>query len=174
MSKDRKVRNFDFLKQTPTELPSREEVIQKTAELTGQKRVGEEVSREGGTGSSVSEPIFVVPEPPVVKIVEPIFPTIPTPVKVAEIVAPVTIEKEKKAPIKKPKAVEPPPVVQAIVEKGKVGRRALVDTRKPFTTTITVDNKRQLRQLCAEYDIAMSDVINEILSAHFEQRTPSF
>jgi hypothetical protein len=167
MSKDRKVRNFDFLKQTPTELPSREEVIQKTAELTGQKRVGEE-------DPSVSEPIFVVPEPPVVKIVEPIVPTIPTPVKVAEIVAPMAIEKEKKAPIKKPKAVEPPPVVQAIVEKGKVGRRALVDTRKPFTTTITVDNKRQLRQLCAEYDIAMSDVINEILSAHFEQRTPSF
>jgi hypothetical protein len=165
MSKDRKVRNFDFLKQTPTELPSREEVIQKTAELTGQKRVGEEVS-------SLSEPISVVPEPPIVKIVEPTVPSIPTPIKVAEIIAP--IEKEKKTVVKKPKAVEPPPVVQPIVEKGKVGRRALVDVRKPFTTTITVDNKRQLRQLCAEHDIAMSDVINEILAAHFEQRTPTF
>jgi hypothetical protein len=165
MSKDRKVRNFDFLKQTPTELPSREEVIQKTAELTGQKRVGEETP-------SVSEPILVVPEPPIVKIVEPVVSPIPTPIKAVEIVAP--IEKEKKTVVKKPKAVEPPPVVQAIVEKGKVGRRALVDVRKPFTTTITVDNKRQLRQLCAEHDIAMSDVINEILAAHFEQRTPSF
>ena len=34
MSKDRKVRNFDFLKQTPPELPSREEVIQKTNAIT--------------------------------------------------------------------------------------------------------------------------------------------
>jgi hypothetical protein len=64
--------------------------------------------------------------------------------------------------------------VEVVVEKSKVGRKALVDTRKPFTTTITVDNKRQLRQLCAEYDIAMSDVINEILAAHFEKRPPSF
>jgi hypothetical protein len=165
MSKDRKVRNFDFLKQTPTELPSREEVIQKTAELTGQKRVGEE-------DPSVSEPILAAPELPIVKIAEPVVPLIPTPNIVAEVVA--SIEKEKKSPIKKPKAIEPPHIVQAIIEKSKVGRRALVDTRKPFTTTLTVDNKRKLRQLCAEHDIAMSDVINEILSAHFEQRTPTF
>ncbi len=175
MSKDRKVRNFDFLKQTPTELPSREEVIQKTAELTGQKRVGEEDAREGGAGSSASAPILVVPEPPIVRIVAPTVPSIPTPTAIEIIDTP--IEKEKKAPVKKPKAVEPPPVVATIVaiaEKGKVGRRALIDARKPFTTTITVDNKRRLRQLCAEHDIAMSDVINEILSAHFEQRTPNF
>lgn len=165
MSKDRKVRNFDFLKQTPIELPSREEVIQKTAELTGQKRVGEE-------DPSVSEPILVVSEPPIVKIVEPIAPPISEPISVAAAVVP--IEKEKKAVVKKAKAVEPPLVVPTIVEKGKVGRRALIDVRKPFTTTITVDNKRQLRQLCAEHDIAMSDVINEILAAHFEQRAPTF
>lgn len=127
MSKERKVRNFDFLKETPPPLPSREEVIQKTAELTGQSAVGE--------------------------------------------------EKEKKEVKKRQKAVElpsPPIVVQEIVAKSKVGRRALIDSRKPFTTTITVDNKRRLRQLCAEHDIAMSDVINEILSAHFDQRTPIF
>ena len=97
---------------------------------------------------------------------------------VSEVVVSVVlpVEKEKKEPQKRHKTVEPPPppVVQPIIEKSKVGRKALVDIRKPFTTTITVDNKRQLRQLCAEHDIAMSDVINEILSAHFEQRTPNF
>jgi hypothetical protein len=166
MSKERKVRNFDFLKQTPPELPSREEVIQKTAELTGQKRVGEEVP-------SVSEPILIAPEPPIVAIVEPVAPSVPTPTEVATAARPV--EKEKKVPQKRTKVVEaPPPVVETVIEKSKVGRRALVDTRKPFTTTITVDNKRRLRQLCAEHDIAMSDVINEILSAHFEQRSPNF
>ena len=172
MSKDRKVRNFDFLKQTPIELPSREEVIQKTAELTGQKRVGEEDSREGGTDPSVLAPILTVAEPQIAQIVEPVAPSIPKPKKAEKAVAP--IKKAQEAPVKKPQVVVPSSVVPAIVEKGKVGRRALIDVRKPFTTTITVDNKRQLRQLCAEYDIAMSDVINEILAAHFEQRAPSF
>jgi hypothetical protein len=173
MSKDRKVRNFDFLKQAPSELPSREEVIQKTAELTGQKRVGEGDFREGGAGSTVSEAIQTVPEPLIVKIIEPSAPPISQPIEVAAIVAP--IDKAKEVQQKRPKVVKvPTPVAPPIVEKAKVGRRALIDTRKPFTTTITVDNKRRLRQLCAEYDIAMSDVINEILSAHFEQRTPTF
>jgi hypothetical protein len=154
MSKERKVRNFDFLKQTPSELPSRAEVIQKTAELTGQLPVGEEKP------PSVSPPIAVV-SAPVAAVTEAIAPA-------------KKIEKEKKTVKKRQKIAEPPPVVQTIVEKSKVGRRALVDTRKPFTTTITLNNKRQLRQLCAEHDIAMSDVINEILAAHFEQRTPNF
>jgi hypothetical protein len=172
MSKDRKVRNFDFLKQAPSELPSREEVIQKTAELTGQKRVGERDSREGGTGSSVLGPIQAASEPPIVKI-EPPVPPISTPIEVTAIARP--IDKEKEVQQKRAKVVKNlTPVAPLIVEKAKVGRRALVDTRKPFTTTITVDNKRRLRQLCAEHDIAMSDVINEILSAHFEQRTPTF
>lgn len=155
MSKERKVRNFDFLKQTPSELPSRAEVIQKTAELTGQLPVGEE------------KPPLV--SPPIAGVSAPVD-------AVTEVIAPAKrVGKEKKTVKKRQKAVEPPPpVVQAIVEKSKVGRRALVDTRKPFTTTITLSNKRQLRQLCAEHDIAMSDVINEILSAHFEQRTPNF
>jgi hypothetical protein len=162
MSKDRKIRNFDFLKQAPSELPSREEVIQKTAELTGQKRVGE-------GDPSVSGSIQTVLEPPPAKIRTPIS----TPIEVATIAAP--IKKEKEVQEKRVKVVKnPTPVAPPIVEKAKVGRRALIDTRKPFTTTITVDNKRRLRQLCAEYDIAMSDVINEILSAHFEQRTPTF
>ena len=162
MSKDRKVRNFDFLKQAPSELPSREEVIQKTAELTGQKRVGE-------GDPSVSESIQTVVEPPPVKIIAPIL----TPIQVAAIAAPV--EKQKEVQEKRAKVVKiPTPVAPPIVEKAKVGRRALLDTRKPFTTTITIDNKRRLRQLCAEHDIAMSDVINEILSAHFEQKTPTF
>ena len=199
MSKDRKVRNFDFLKQTPPPLPSREEVIQKTAELTGQTiiGVGEEqtpsvsapieaipTSVEVGTvpvvtapiNTSISTPISmpvaaaVSPAitPPVV-IVEKV---VEVPTEIEEVAAPV--EKEKKAIQKKVKTVEPPPAVAVSVEKSKVGRKALIDTRKPFTTTITVDNKKRLRQLCAEYDIAMSDVINEILSAHFDQRTPSF
>ena len=165
MSKERKVRNFDFLKQTPPTLPSREEVIQKTAELTGQWRVaGEE------NAPSVSAPVEAVVgvfAEVVAEVVAEVF---------AEVVAPAKpVEKEKKVASKRPKAVEPPPpVVQTIVEKSKVGRRALVDARKPFTTTITLNNKRQLRQLCAEHDIAMSDVINEILSAHFDQRLPSF
>jgi hypothetical protein len=165
MSKDRKVRNFDFLKQAPSELPSREEVIQKTAELTGQKRVGE-------GDPSVLGPIQAVSEPSIVRI-EPPIPPISTPIEVIALATP--IDKEKEAQQKRPKVVKvPTPVAPLIVEKAKVGRRALVDTRKPFTTTITVDNKRRLRQLCAEHDIAMSDVINEILSAHFEQRTPTF
>ena len=154
MSKERKVRNFDFLKQTPPELPSREEVIQKTAELSGQLPIGEEKT------PSVSAPIEAVSAP-----VE----------AVAEVIAVAKpVEKEKKVVQKRQKTVEPPPAVQAIVEKSKVGRRALVDARKPFTTTITLNNKPQLRQLCAEHDIAMSDVINEILAAHFEQRVPNF
>ena len=162
MSKDRKIRNFDFLKQAPSELPSREEVIQKTAELTGQKRVGE-------GDPSVSGSIQTVLEPPPAKIITPIS----TPIEVATIAAP--MKKEKEVQDKRVKVVKnPTPIAPPIVEKAKVGRRALIDTRKPFTTTITVDNKRRLRQLCAEHDIAMSDVINEILSAHFEQRTPTF
>ena len=200
MSKDRKVRNFDFLKQTPPPLPSREEVIQKTAELTGQTIVG---VGERQT-LSVSAPIEVILAPvevvAVPVVTTPISTSIGTPInmpvaasvsttvtppvvivekivkvptEVVEVTAP-TIEKEKKTIQKKVKMVEVPTVAVAPVEKSKVGRKALIDTRKPFTTTITVDNKKRLRQLCAEYDIAMSDVINEILSAHFDQRAPSF
>jgi hypothetical protein len=193
MSKDRKVRNFDFLKQAPPPLPSREEVIQKTAELTGQSLVGE------GQTPSVSAPFeaistsvqevavpivvtpistpittpVVAPTPPPVVIVERV---VEVPKEIVAVPKPIaaTIEKEKKAIQKKVKTVEVPLAVAAPAEKSKVGRKALVDTRKPFTTTITVDNKKRLRQLCAEYDIAMSDVINEILSAHFDQRAPSF
>ncbi len=164
MSKERKVRNFDFLKQTPPPLPSREEVIQKTAELTGQSTVVEEKT------PSVSEPIEAIPVP-----VSPVEKAEVTVTEVVAIAKPV--EKERKVVQKRQKMAEPPlppPVVQAIVEKSKVGRRALADARKPFTTTITLNNKRQLRQLCAEHDIAMSDVINEILAAHFEQRMPNF
>lgn len=175
MSKERKVRNFDFLKQTPPPLPSREEVIQKTAELTGQSPV---VGAE--KDSSVSTPIEAVSTPvtPVASIevvAESVSATASEAVMgVVEVTK--TIEKEKKVVQKRQKVVElpPPPVVEAIVEKSKVGRRALADARKPFTTTITLNNKRQLRQLCAEHDIAMSDVINEILAAHFEQRMPNF
>ena len=177
MSKERKVRNFDFLKQTPPPLPSREEVIQKTAELTGQLPVV-----ENEKAPSVSAPIEAVSAPiivPVEVVNEVIAETIvETGDKVVAAVKPVEkVGKEKKGVQKRQKAVQPPPpppVVQAIVQKSKVGRRALLDARKPFTTTITLSNKRQLRQLCAEHDIAMSDVINEILSAHFEQRTPNF
>ena len=125
---------------------------------------------------TVSTPVVV----PVIAEVAAVAPTISVSVKaiaeVAEAVKPV--EKEKKEVKKRQKAVElpppPPVVVQEILAKSKVGRRALADSRKPFTTTITVDNKRRLRQLCAEHDIAMSDVINEILSAHFDQRMPVF
>lgn len=182
MSKERKVRNFDFLKQTSSPLPSREEVIQKTAELTGQSTVGEEKA------PSVSAPIEAVSQP--IAPVLPVAPSEMVTIAVSETTSEVAsktvvetvveakpVEKEKKTVQKRQKAVEPPPpppVVQAIVEKSKVGRRALADVRKPFTTTITLNNKRQLRQLCAEHDIAMSDVINEILAAHFEQRTPNF
>jgi hypothetical protein len=166
MSKERKVRNFDFLKQTPPPLPSREEVIQKTAELTGQSAVGEEKT------PSVSAPIEVIAAP--VLPVEAVAAIVSEAV-VEAVAAAKPVEKEKKTVQKRQKTAEPPPpVVQAIVEKSKVGRRALADARKPFTTTITLNNKRQLRQLCAEHDIAMSDVINEILAAHFEQRTPNF
>ena len=174
MSKERKVRNFDFLKQTPPPLPSREEVIQKTAELTGQSPVGEEkVPSVSGPVETVSTPIVV----PVVADIAAVSSTVSASaqpvVEVGEVVK--SVEKEKKEVKKRQKTVElppPPVVVQEIVAKSKVGRRALADSRKPFTTTITVDNKRRLRQLCAEHDIAMSDVINEILSAHFDQRTP--
>ena len=176
MSKERKVRNFDFLKQTPPPLPSREEVIQKTAELTGQSPVGEEkVPSVSGPVETVSTPVVVA----AVVDVSVVAPTVSASVKpVAEVVEVVkSVEKEKKEVKKRQKVVEPSPpsvVVQAIIAKSKVGRRALVDSRKPFTTTITVDNKRRLRQLCADHDIAMSDVINEILSAHFNQRSPIF
>jgi hypothetical protein len=146
MSKDRKARNFDFLKNPLPELPSREEVIQKTVELTGQTLV------------TVAE-----------------APSVSTPVEAKK-----TKPKEPKAKTAAPKAAKPKPIKQAIVaeptpkEKGKVGRKALEDTRKPFTSTITSENKRRLRQLCAEYDIAMSDALNELLSAQFEQRPPKF
>ena len=151
MSKERKTRNFDFLKQALPELPSREEVIQKTAELTGTAFESPEV-------------------PPSVKVaIEPIV--VPVEVKLPT-------EKKKK---EQKETQKPPKVVASIlpdepiiIEKGKVGRRALADSRKPFTTTITVDNKRRLRELCAKYDIAMSDVINEILAAQFEQRPSQF
>ena len=176
MSKERKVRNFDFLKQTPPPLPSREEAIQKTAELTGQSLVRE------GKVPSVSGPVETVSTPIVAPIVVKVAAVSPTVsafiepvIEVVEAIKPT--EKEKKEVKKRQKTIElppPPVVVQEIVAKSKVGRRALIDSRKPFTTTITVDNKRRLRQLCAEHDIAMSDVINEILSAHFDQRTPAF
>lgn len=144
MSKERKTRNFDFLKQTPPELPSREEVIQKTAELTGRT-----------------------------------LETVEVPVVPVEVQLPV--EKKKKEPKVTQNPQKPQKTVRAVLpdepivaEKAKVGRRALADSRKPFTTTITVDNKRRLRELCAQYDIAMSDVINEILAAQFEQRPSQF
>jgi hypothetical protein len=188
MSKDRKVRNFDFLKQTPPPLPSREEVIQKTAELTGQTVVGEGLIPP--PIEAVSAPVEVVTVPVVMTpISTPISTAVSTPIapplviveKIVEVPTEVVVvpppiapvDKEKKAIQKKVKTVEVP-TVAAPAEKSKVGRKALVDTRKPFTTTITVDNKKRLRQLCAEYDIAMSDVINEILSAHFAQRAPTF
>ena len=180
MSKERKVRNFDFLKQTPPPLPSREEVIQKTAELTGQSPVGEEkVPSVSGFVETVSTPIVAPVVADVAADAAVVAPTISASVKpVAEVAEAVKfVEKQKKEVKKRQKAVElppPPVVVQEIMAKPKVGRRALADSRKPFTTTITVDNKRRLRQLCAEHDIAMSDVINEILSAHFDQRTPVF
>ena len=187
MAKERKVRNFDFLKQTPSPLPSREEVIQKTAELTGQSPVSDEMTPSvSGPIEAVSAPISV-PVSASVEVVSEATMEVAAEIAaevVAEIVAaakPVAqvekAEKEKKVVQKRQKVAEippPPPVVQMIVEKSKVGRRALADARKPFTTTITLNNKRQLRQLCAEHDIAMSDVINEILAAHFEQRTPNF
>ena len=189
MAKERKVRNFDFLKQTPSPLPSREEVIQKTAELTGQSPVSDEMTPSvSGPIEAVSAPISV-PVSASVEVVSEATMEVAAEIAaevVAEIVAaakPVAqvekAEKEKKVVQKRQKVVEtpslpPPSVVQTLVEKTKVGRRALADARKPFTTTITLNNKRQLRQLCAEHDIAMSDVINEILAAHFEQRTPNF
>ena len=177
MSKERKVRNFDFLKQTPPPLPSREEVIQKTAELTGQSPVGEEkVPSVSGLVETVSTPIVAPVVADVATVSSAVSASAQPVVEVVEVVK--SVEKEKKEVKKRQKAVElpppPPVVVQEIIAKPKVGRRALADSRKPFTTTITVDNKRRLRQLCAEHDIAMSDVINEILSAHFDQRTPVF
>ena len=188
MSKERKVRNFDFLKQAASPLPSREEVIQKTAELTGQSPVGEETTPSvSGPIDAVSAPISAPVEAFKEATTEVATEVIAETVKgtVAAVVATAKpaekvkkVEKEKKnekVVQKRPKVLEtPPPVVQTLVEKSKVGRRALTDARKPFTTTITLNNKRQLRQLCAEHDIAMSDVINEILAAHFEQRTPNF
>ncbi len=150
MSKERKTRNFDFLKQTLPELPSREEVIQKTAELTGTTFENPEVP------PSVSAAVET--------------PSAPIKVKIPS-------EKKKKEPKPAPKlqkAVASVLPIEPVVEKAKVGRKALADSRKPFTTTITVDNKRRLRELCAKYDIAMSDVINEILAAQFEKRTSQF
>ena len=157
MSKERKVRNFDFLKQTPPPLPSREEVIQKTAELTGQSPVGEEkVPSVSGPVETVSMPVVV----PVAADVATVSSTVSASAQpVAEAVEAVKpVEKEKKEVKKRQKVVElppPPVVVQEIIAKPKVGRRALTDSRKPFTTTITLDNKRRLRQLCAEHDIAV-------------------
>lgn len=151
MAKERKTRNFDFLKEPLPELPSREEVIQKTVELTGQPSVNIEVA------PSVPIPIMEVETLPVVeKATKP----------------------AKKKPVSPKKS--PKPTKQSLLaeeapkEKSKVGRRALEDTRKPFTSTITVDNKKRLRQLCAEYDIAMSDALNEILAAQFEKRAPIY
>ncbi len=150
MAKERKTRNFDFLKNPQPELPSREEVIQKTVELTGQSLVIAETPPS----------VLIVVEPEIPKAVE---------------------NKSKKAKIEPVLPKETPKrVKQALIaepipkEKSKVGRRALEDARKPFTSTITVDNKRKLRQLCAEYDIAMSDALNEILAAQFEKRPPKY
>ena len=160
MAKERITRNFDFLKNPLPELPSREEVIQKTVELTGQPSVvaAEVPPSRKNRDRSVSTPIEVAVE-------------VPKPVK-KQVVKKTTAPPKTKA--------QPKQVKQAIVaepepkEKGKVGRRALEDARKPFTSTITVDNKRRLRQLCAEYDIAMSDALNEMLSAQFEKREPIY
>ena len=150
MTKERKTRNFDFLKNPLPELPSREEVIQKTVELTGQTLVSSEIP------PSVSKPVEAEKVTP-----KPIKAKTPT-----------------QKPIKTPKPIKPiqqPRTINAeLKEKPKVGRRALVDIRKPFTSTITVENKRRLRQLCAEFDIAMSDALNEILSAQFEKREPIY
>jgi hypothetical protein len=159
MSKERKTRNFDFLKQIPPELPSREEVIQKTAELTGTTFQSPEVTPSPIVSgfATVSTPVEVLVVPKKVKL---------------------PVEKKKKEPKLTPMTQKTVtsilPVEPIIVEKAKVGRKALADSRKPFTTTITVDNKRRLRELCAQYDIAMSDVINEILAAQFEQRPSQF
>jgi hypothetical protein len=150
MAKERKTRNFDFLKKPQPELPSREEVIQKTVELTGQALVITEIPPSVSTS--------------------------------AESEIPKTVENKRKTVKKEPKVRKETPKrqKQALMvepmpkEKSKVGRRALEDTRKPFTSTITVENKRKLRQLCAEYDIAMSDALNEILAAQFEKRPPKY
>ena len=144
MTKERKTRNFDFLKNPLQELPSREEVIQKTVELTGQTLVSSEIP------PSVSKPVEAE------KVT-------PKPIKAK------TSTQKPINPIQQPKTIN-----AELKEKPKVGRRALVDTRKPFTSTITVENKRRLRQLCAEFDIAMSDALNEILSAQFEKREPIY
>ncbi len=156
MAKERKTRNFDFLKNPQSELPSREEVIQKTVELTGQSLVIAEVPPSPKESSR----------------------TVSTAV---ELEIPKTVENKSKKAKKEPVLPKETPkqVKQALIpdepkEKSKVGRRALEDSRKPFTSTITVDNKRKLRQLCAEYDIAMSDALNEILAAQFEKRPPKY
>ena len=146
MIKERKTRNFDFLKTPLPELPSREEVIQKTVELTGQSSV--EI-------------------PPLVPTVVEVPAEVPKPIKAK------TVKKEPKSTQKAPKQAKKS-TAAVPTEKSKVGRRALEDARKPFTSTITVDNKKRLRQLCAEYDIAMSDALNEMLSAQFENRAPKY
>lgn len=150
MAKERKTRNFDFLKNPQPELPSREEVIQKTVELTGQSLVIAEVPPSVSTSVESEIPNTVGNTSKKAKK-EP------------------TLPKETPKRLKQALIEEPMPK-----EKSKVGRRALEDSRKPFTSTITVDNKRKLRQLCAEYDIAMSDALNEILAAQFEKRPPKY
>lgn len=150
MAKERKTRNFDFLKNPQPELPSREEVIQKTVELTGQSLVIAEAPPSVSTSVEPEMPKSVENKSKKAKK-EPILP------------------KEKPKQVKQALMPEPEPKA-----KSKVGRRALEDSRKPFTSTITVDNKRRLRQLCAEYDIAMSDALNEILAAQFEKRPPKY
>lgn len=146
MAKERKVRSFDFLKQPLAELPTREEVIQKTVEITG---------------------LSVENTPPSVSATVVEKEAVPTPTNIISEAAP-----KKTAAPKAPKAQKTTLIVEEIPkEKAKVGRKALEDARKPFTSTITVENKKKLRQLCAEYDISMSDALNEMLAAQFEKRS---
>lgn len=154
MAKERKTRNFDFLKEPLPELPSREEVIQKTVALTGQ--------------ASVSSVSIEVPPSVLTPIID-----IEIPKEVEKTIKPA--KKKAVTPSKSPKPTKKTLLVEDVPkEKSKVGRPALEDTRKPFTSTITVENKKRLRQLCAEYDIAMSDALNEILAAQFEKRPPIY
>lgn len=159
MAKERKTRNFDFLKEPQPELPSREEVIQKTVALTGQGLINDETAL-------YSQPSQDVP------LVLPLTVEAETPKRVEEI--PKMVEKKPVSPKIIAKNAKKTVVIEPAPEKLKVGRKALEDARKPFTSTITVENKRRLRQLCAEYDIAMSDALNEILSAQFEKRQPKY
>ena len=166
MAKERKTRNFDFLKEPQPELPSREEVIQKTVALTGQGLINDEPALYSQPSQDVPSVLPLIVEVETPKPVE----EIPKPIEET----PKTVEKKPISPKIIAKNAKKTVVIEPAPEKLKVGRKALEDARKPFTSTITVENKRRLRQLCAEYDIAMSDALNEILSAQFEKRQPKY